>query len=266
MIGDEQRKFMEFPLFRKTGGYNYSISFNNSRAVTMCLFNEHRQTIYNWLKRFEKMWTWITLTYNKEENKIFFYLNDKFGVNMNGILEETYFPSFGKLLRYDVINPFLLGHDNNSNTFFKGKISEIKIYNKFFDHNNINKVFETSKDGLVLHYDFEKFFNNTILDNVDSHIATPTDVTFSSEDVEVIENIVPFRRDGRFFCLPHVDEGFVGGRWAKGTTTARNEQRFVTEMQQKKIDYKNDGITTLKYELINIEECGENSIMINVKL
>jgi hypothetical protein len=25
------------------------------------------------------------------------------------------------------------------------------------DHNNINKVFETSKDGLVLHYDFEKF-------------------------------------------------------------------------------------------------------------
>jgi hypothetical protein len=127
MIGDEQRKFMEFPLFRKTGGYNYSISFNNSRAVTMCLFNEHRQTIYNWLKRFEKMWTWITLTYNKEENKIFFYLNDKFGVNMNGILEETYFPSFGKLLRDDIINPFFLGHDNNSNTFFKGKISEIKI-------------------------------------------------------------------------------------------------------------------------------------------
>jgi hypothetical protein len=266
MIGDQERRFIEYPLFRKTGGYNYSLSFNNSRAVTMCLFNEHRQTIYNWLKRFENMWTWVTLTYNKDENKVFFYLNDEFGVNMNGVMEASYFPSFGKLLRYDSINPFFLGHDSNSNTFFKGKISEIKIYNKFFNHNEINNVFETTKDGLVLHYDFEKFYNNTILDNVDSHIATPTDIVFNKEDIDVVENIIPYRRDGKFFCLPHIDEGYVGGKWAKGETTAKNEKRFVTEMQQKKINYKNEGISTLKYELINIEECGENSIMINVKL
>jgi hypothetical protein len=37
-------------------------------------------------------------------------------------------------------------------------------------------------------------------------------------------------------------------------------------MQQDKIDYKNDGLSTLKYELVNIDELDENSVMINVKL
>jgi hypothetical protein len=37
-------------------------------------------------------------------------------------------------------------------------------------------------------------------------------------------------------------------------------------MQQKKIDYKNDGMSNLKYELINVEMISENCEMINVKL
>ena len=90
--------------------------------------------------------------------------------------------------------------------------------------------------------------------------------SFGNENIEVIENIVPYRRDGKFYCLPHVDEGFVGGRWAKGDTTARNERRFVTEMQQKTIDYKNDGMSTLKYDLKNIENFSDNCVMINVHM
>jgi hypothetical protein len=71
-------------------------------------------------------------------------------------------------------------------------------------------------------------------------------------------------------CLPHRTEGLIniGGieKWAKGETTARNERRYVLEMQQDKIDDKNDGLSTLKYELVNIEQLDENSVMINVKL
>ena len=266
MIGDEQKRFIEYPIFRKTGGYNYGLSFNNSRAVTMCLFNERRQTIYNWLKRFENMWTWVTLTYNKEEERIFFYLNDEFGRNMNGIKEDAYFPAFGKLLRYNTTTPFYLGHDSDMNTFFKGKIAEIKIYDKFFPHVDIGQVFDTDKNGLILHHDFSNRENNVIFDNVDAHECIGTDIVYGSEDVDVIENVVPFRREGKFYCLPHVDEGFVGGRWAKGETTAKNEKRFVTEMQQKKINYKDDGLSTLKYELVSVENYSDKCVMINTKL
>ena len=266
MIGDSQKRFIEYPIFRKTGGYNYSLSFNNSRAVTMCLFNEVKQTLYNWLKRFENMWTWVTITYNKEEEKIFFYLNDEFGRNMNGIKENDYFPAFGKLLRYGNGSPFYLGHDSDANTFFKGKISEIKIYDKFFNPEDINQVFDTSKDGLILHHDFSNRENNVIFDNVDANESIGTDIVYGSEDVEVVENVLPFRRAGKFYCLPHVDEGFVGGGWVKGETTAKNEKRFVTEMQQKKINYKNDGLSTLNYELVSVENYADKCIMINAKL
>lgn len=266
MIGDQAKRFVEYPIFRKTGGYNYSLSFNNSRAVTMCLFNEHRHTIYNWLKRFEKMWTWVTLSYSKEKNEIYFYLNDEFGRNMNGIKENLPFPTWGKLMRYDSINPFFIGHDSNMNSYFKGKIADVKVYNKFFEYSDLEMLFNTDKEGLILHYDFDNKYNTTLIDNVDNHIATPYNINFGNENIEVIENIVPYRRDGKFYCLPHVDEGFVGGRWAKGDTTARNERRFVTEMQQKTIDYKNDGMSTLKYDLKNIENFSDNCVMINVHM
>ena len=42
-----------------------------------------------------------------------------------------------------------------------------------------------------------------------------------------------------------MDEGFINGQWAKGETTAKNEKRFVTEMQQGKINYKEDGLNKI---------------------
>mgnify|MGYP003348791766 CR=1 FL=1 len=101
----------------------------------------------------------------------------------------------------------------------------------------IEKVFDTDDDGLILHYDFSKMYGSMIFDSVNEHISLPTDVVFGQENIEVIENILPYRVEGAFDCMHHVDEGYVNGEWAKGETTARNEKRFVTEMQQRKIDY-----------------------------
>ena len=85
------------------------------------------------------------------------------------------------------------------------------------------------------------------------------------ESFDVTQNLIPQRREGRFYCMEHPDEGFVNGKWAKGTTTAKNEKRFVTKMQQGKIDYKNEGMNSLIYELIDVY-CEGNVTMINVTL
>jgi hypothetical protein len=72
------------------------------------------------------------------------------------------------------------------------------------------------------------------------------------------------------YCLSHQDEGLVKingvDKWAKGETTARNEKRFVKEMQQGTWDYKSDGIKQLKYELVGVEEITPNAKFINIKL
>ena len=252
LVGDKNKKFIEYPLLRKDGSWTWGLSFNNSRAVTMVLFDRNNHHHYNWAKRFEGMWTQVTLSYNSEQKMAYFYINDELISQMNGIKQNIPFPIGNDLRTHDSIKPFLIGFCSHLNTHYKGKISDIKIYNKFF--NSISEM-ETNTDSLVLDYMFDG--------------QSETDINYTTEDIEIVENIVPFRREGSFYCLPHVDEGFIGGNWAKGETTAMNEKRFVTEMQQGKIDYKIDGLKNITDMMVidNIDlYLYPNTHFINVKM
>jgi len=241
LVGDVNKRFIEYPLIRKDGSWTWGLSFNNSRAVTMVLFDRDNRHHYNWAKRFENMWTQVTLSYNSEEKLAYFYINDELISQMNGIKQNIPFPINSDLRSHDAVKSFLIGVCNQQNTRYKGKISDVKIYNRFFK--DISEI-ESNTIDLVLDMNVnESNFNN---------------ITETTEDIEIVENIVPFRIDGRFYCLPHTDEGFINGRWAKGETTARNEKRFVTEMQQRKIDYKNDGLNKIM-EVLEIENTDETS-------
>ncbi len=254
LVGDEEKRFVEYPLIRKDGSWTWGMSFNNSRAVTMQLFDRDGMYHYNWAKRFEGLWTQITMSFNSEEKNAYFYVNDELICQMNGVKQNQPFPIRNNLRTHDSIKPFLIGFCNHSNVYYKGKISEVKIYNTFFS--NI-KDMDTNNENLVLDCDFNKtaFINQN--------------VEFTKEDIEIVENVVPYRRESRFYCLPHIDEGFVNGKWAKGETTARNEKRFVTEMQQRKINYKNDGLKQILDVLVidNIDETlYPNTKFINCKM
>jgi hypothetical protein len=251
LVGDENKRFIEYPLLRKDGSWTWGLSFNNSRAVTMNIFDRTNMRHYNWAKRYEGMWTQVTLSYNSEEKSAYFYINDELVCQMNGIKENVPFPINNDLKTHDAIKPFILGFCPHTNTRYKGKICDFKIYNKFFsDINDVSK----NTDDIVLDFNFN---NENIIKQ---------DVEIVNEDIEIIENVVPFRRDGRFYCLPHIDEGFINGKWAKGETTARNEKRFVTEMQQRKIDYKKDGLNNLKFKLVKTVMFTDNCKMYNVTL
>ena len=252
LVGDNEKRFIEYPLLRKEGSWNWGISFNNSRAVTMQYFDKFNAPMYNWAKRFENLWTWVTLSYSKERNGIYFYLNDELICQMNGIKQSIPFPVYGELKPHSSILPFLIGFCSHSNTRYKGKIAEVKMFDKFFE--NINDVFEN--ENTVLKYDFNNESGNN-------------NVSITEENIEIVENIVPYRREGSFYCLPHEDEGFVNGTWKKGATTARNEKRFVTEMQQGKINYKEDGLNNI-LDVMDIDSVDEtlypNTKFVNVKM
>jgi hypothetical protein len=124
---------------------------------------------------------------------------------------------------------------------------------------------------MVAHYDFNSINGNVLNDLSDNgNHGEINDVEIKEENTLKVNNtILPFRRDGKFECLPHQTEGLitVGGvdKWAKGETTARNERRYILEMQQGKYNWKNDGMNSLEYELISVDEIGNNSVIINCK-
>jgi hypothetical protein len=252
LVGDLEKRFIEYPLLRKEGSWSWGLSFNNSRAVTMELFDRDHMRHYNWGKRFENLWTWVTLSYKKDTNEVFFYLNDDLTTQMNGIKNKTPFP-VNNLRTHDGIKPFLLGICLHTGSRYKGKISEVKIFNTFKE--NVMDAINGEKD-IVMKYDFSNMDGNQNVDVVE-------------ENIEVVENILPFRREGSFYCLPHIDEGFKNGTWSKGETTARNERRFVTEMQQGLINYKEDGLNNI-LEVMDIDSVDDtlylNTKFINVKM
>ena len=246
LVGDTQHRFIEYPILRKDGSWTWGLSFNNSRAVSSMVIDKSNNHIYTWSKRFENLWTWFTVSYKKDTDEYSMYVNDDLILNYMGGKYNTPRILTDKLRLHDSIKPFLLGFCNHTNTRFKGKISEFKIYNTSIDE---------IKENPILHFNSSEQFEGVVYNNVVS----------GKENIKVMKDVLPFRRDGRFECLPHVDEGFVNGKWAKGETTAKNERRFVTEMQQGKINYKNDGMNSLKYELKSLL-LDNNVHMINVTL
>ena len=262
LVGDNEKKFIEYPILRKHESWTWGLSFNNSRTVNMTVFDNKGNYHNNWAKKFEGEWTWVTVSFNKKTKQMDFYVNDELVTNVNGIKENKPFEIGKGLKKHDNTSPFILGYCSNQQTYYKGQIAEVKIFNKHF--NNIESVFSNTKN-IILHMDFEKGYldksNNIICENLNTEII--------NEDIDVIENIIPIRKEGNFLCMHHEDEGFVNGTWKKGETTARNEKRFVTEMQQGKINYKEDGLNKI-LEVLEVDNVDDilypNTKFVNVRM
>jgi len=253
LVGDQEKKYVEFPILRKHNSWTWGLSFNNSRTVNMTVFDMFGKYHNNWAKKHEDEWTWVTISYNQRSKEMYFYVNDELITNQNGIKENKPFLIEDSLKKHTFTDPLILGYCSNQLNFFKGQIAEVKIFNKFFE--DVNEIFNEEN---------EPIFNMDLTEDYQKDNVTITNETFN-----VIENIIPIRREGNFYCIHHEDEGFVDGNWKKGETTARNEKRFVTEMQQRKINYKEDGLKQI-FDVLDVENVDEtlypNTMFINCKM
>ena len=242
-------------------GYDYGIGFNNSRSVSLTYWNNFNQHNYMWVKRYDEQWTWVTAVFDTFERKSHFYLNgsevdSRAGYGSMSPLEFT-----GRLKNYGS-EPWYLGtspseKDNSTIKYFKGDIAKVYGWKRALSPKEVTTLHnDIPQDELAINLDFNNPvtpFNEYGTENI-------------TEDIRIPNSILPYRADGRFRCLPHKDEGIVDGKFAKGETTARNERRYVLQMQQDKIDYKNDGIKQVKYKLVGEEILTPWAKMINIEL
>ena len=270
LVGDMERRFVEYPILRRPG-YDYGLSYNNSRAYTSQLWNNQREHLYSWMKRYENQWSWVTLVV--DENDIRLFMNGKESDARWGTGTSSPLHFEGLLKRYGNVD-YYLGtttsvSDEDPSKWFKGDIADLKMWNRALTTEEVKELHRNySNDGLILHYDFK---NGSLLDKTSNeNHGQSFNCTLHHEKMEIPNTTIPHRIPGRMYCLPHEDEGLVkvGGvdKWAKGETTARNEKRFVKEMQQGNWDYKSDGIKQLKYELVSVEEITPKAKFINVML
>jgi hypothetical protein len=272
LIGDTKRKFVEYPIIRKPG-FDWGLSFNNSRAYTAMLWDNHKEHIYQWIKRYENEWSWITMVVDAEQKTMRLYINGRESDARNGLGTQSPFRFKNPLKRYGN-EPFYIGYTPSvpgfePNAYFKGKISDIKFWNRALDEAEVELLHKQySTNGLILHYNFDDFENGQIIDQAEFNDGIINNIEIGEEQISIPDTVLPFRRDGKFLCLAHQTEGLITvdgiDKWAKGETTARNERRYVLEMQQDKINYKKDGINNMNYTYISTETIFGKHKMINV--
>ena len=242
LIGDPNGFYIEYPIVR-VPGEDYGISFNNSRAMTLQYWNTFSQHHYMWIKRYDGQWSWVKGDFDVFDKKSHFYLNGIEADSKAGHGTPSPLNFNGRLKNY-IKQDIYLGYtpsfgDDSIHAYFKGEIADFII----------------RKEGEIIYQ----------LTKDDSYEATDIEEV-DTADMFIPNSIIPHRRPGRYRCLPHKDEGFVDGKWAKGETTAKNEKRYVLGMQQGTIDYKSDGMNSLKYKLEGVEQLTPWAKLINVSL
>ena len=255
LIGDDKHKHIQYPIFTRSG-WDHTISYNNSRAISNTMWSWKNEIMYMWAKRYPDQWTLINVKVDDFKKQIRLQINGEDSDARHGTGTESPLEYFTPLKRYGGSNMFLgRGNpDNPDHKPFKGSMAYFKITNH--------------RGEVILDYDFEDVQNNTVYD---MSLHWNPGIMFGCKiEKEVIDKIphtvVPHRRFGRFECLPHEDEGIVDGKFAKDTTQA-NEKLYRLEMQENKIDIDNDeyGLKNMKYEIDSTEDVYENHKMINVR-
>lgn len=260
LIGDDKRKYVEYPILRLPG-YDYGLSFNNSRAVSYTFWNSFNKHNYMWLKRYDKQWSWVTAVLDEREHLAHLYLNGTEIDSKVGLGSPSPLRFDGKLKSYGS-NDFYLGMspsepDESSFKYFKGDIAKVQAWNRPLTPQEVKSLHaKTPTEGLTIDLDLNKEENNLEIINAET----------KKEDLKIPNSIIPHRVEGRMRCLPHPDEGIVDGKFVKGETTARNERRYVLEMQKGSWDYKGDGIKQLKYELVKETKLTPWAKMLDIKL
>ena len=261
LFGDENRKFVEYPILRTENGA-VNLSFNNSRAISFGFNTEPNQHHYMWAKRYDQEWTWATATVDRFNGVARLYINGEEVDHADGLGSESPLLFNGRLVGsrrgfWSSGVDFNLPEDHPIR-YFKGDVARVYMWRRDLQAKEVARLHKRiPQDRLALSLEFGKGI---------SHDIVIKDVETGLEDIKIPKSILPFRREGRFTCLPHVDEGLVDGKWAKGETTARNERKYVLETRQGRANYKEDGISTLEYELVGVEKIAPNAKMINVRL
>jgi hypothetical protein len=260
LIGDDNHKYVEYPVLRLPG-YDYGISFNNSRALSLTFWNSFNKHNYMWIKRYDRQWSWVTVVIDEETHMAHLYLNGTEIDSKAGQGSPSPLRFNGRLKNYGS-NDMYLGStpsesEDSSMKFFKGDIAKVYAWKRALTPIEVAELHtNTPQDELAIDLDFNN--PKTVFNNFGAELK--------EEEISVPNSIIPHRVEGKMRCLPHEDEGLVNGKWAKGATTAENEKRYVLQMQQGKTNHKEDGIKQLEYKLESIDVLTPFAKMLNITL
>ena len=241
---------LKYPIVSRKG-WDFDISYNNSKAFSYCLWGLKNELHYGWMMRYPNQWSKVNFKVDTRMKERTITINDElYGMEFGP--QKSVLPIGDRLKRYGT-TPFYIGknppnpHDpfRDRNRPFKGKMYSIKMWN----HDK----------ELVLHYDMSKSWRRDKLldlsgnENHGDLILGKGRIT--KDNIQIAKTITPHRRWGTMECMYHDDEGIVDNQFqGDPEATKVNEITYKKEMQKDKIDITTNGLSDMKFDIESTED------------
>jgi hypothetical protein len=245
----------EFTVF-SIPGWDFAIAYTSFSRYNFCAFDINHNALYINSKIKTNYKTNITITFNREENKLKVYQDGEF-------IGET--PYFKRLYFYRKEKFFYLGVGKPDRelipNYYIGHIDSFAYFDSILELDEIEEISNNdiylirknfgnyrSSSNLKCYYDAGhiKKYTLTDLSGNENHaeIFNCEVVDLDFEDYTEIK--IPHRRKSLFKSLKHEENGFLGNKW-KDRATRWNQLRFHNEIVNEPSIIDNDGLNTLEF-------------------
>ena len=270
---DENKEYDEFHVFTRPG-HHVGIAYTSGMQYKGGVWNESEEQCMVVSNRHSNEWSHIVYTVDSTLKRLRMFVNG---------IETAESPSdyLGKIKKSSSV-PFFIGCANprarsGDEGFFKGSIAQISLwtdclkpeealylYNGGIPRNvTKDKAFEGWKSGTETYKSAKDVvgywnFDNIVLDKVldkscnNNHAEIHGGVIKEKELRIGGVSLIPSRRDGKFTCLDHDENGWSQTKFTHWETR-ENQLRFFNKVRKGLIDLQEDGLNTLKYKILSRE-------------
>jgi len=263
----ENKEYDEFSII-SIPGFNMGIFYNSFRRFFCQMYDENKKAYSITSDILGERWVHLSMVFNSD-NILSFYIN-------GNLVDSTKLDSH--VLQIPS-NKIYIGSPNDkktNNTFFYGLISGIEIYDIALTSKEIKEISENiTKPKLRNFGNFkssEYLFLQIIpsLSNKDTCIDIAQEFDVSLNNIYLYKDKIsyksflpkPHRRNSRFKSLKHKTNSSIGNKWVH-SETRKNQLKYYNEVRNDFYDFRIDGLNTLRFDEINIEE---NNIITKISI
>ena len=271
---DENKEYDEFHVFTRPG-HHVGIAYTSGMQYKGGIWNNDNKQSMVVSDKHSNEWSHVIYTVDSVLKRLRMYIN---GVEVNSSPTD-----FLGTIKESSSVPYYIGCANpkarsGDEGYFKGTIAQVTLwsnclgskeilylYNKGFPRNvTDNKEYDGWKQGqevyksgddVVGYWNFDNIVGDMVLDKSgnDNHAKIYGALKKEKELRIGSVALIPNRRDGKFTCLEHEENGWSQTKFTHWETR-ENQLRFFNKVRQGLSDSTKDGLNTLRYEIINQEE------------
>jgi len=251
-------------------GYNIGLFYNSFRRFFCQVYDVNKKPYSITSDIIGEAWIHLTMTY--EDKSLSFYID---GNLVNSIELES------DILKLSSDNIFVgtTKDEKTNNDYFYGLISNIEIYEISLTPKEIYETYKNPKYPKIRNfgnfYASEYLINHIIPENSNEelcmNIGANSYIKLHNTKIVKLKNNKktflpkPFRRNSRFKSLKHDSNSSVGNKWVHRETRI-NQLKYYNEVRQHEVDFRIDGLNTLRYKLVKEKDTNKKVKQISVEL